>query len=114
MQTSQPAGRIQQVMKRLQLTQKQLSEILGISQPAVSLYLQGRMPPADILYRIARLGHTSVEWLLSGNETAQAAAVSEKPAVYGNDTVLLELWSELSLALQKDILNLLRHILENC
>jgi transcriptional regulator with XRE-family HTH domain len=112
MPPAQPAGRIRQIMKELKLSQKQLSEILGISQPAVSLYLKGRMPPADVLYRIARLAHSSVEWLLGGTEVSPAAAVHERPAAYGKEVLLLQLWSKISAPVQNDILRLLRHIEE--
>jgi transcriptional regulator with XRE-family HTH domain len=110
MSSAQLPQRIRQVMNEMKISQNQLSDILGISQPAISLYLKGRMPPADVLYRIARLAHTSVEWLLSGTEGTPPAAVHEKSAVYGREAALLELWRKLSPPLQNDILNLLRHI----
>ncbi|OPX32562.1 hypothetical protein B1H10_07425 [candidate division KSB1 bacterium 4484_188] len=43
------ATRIRHVMQQEGLTQKDLAALLHISQPAVSLYLKGRMPPADTL-----------------------------------------------------------------
>ena len=110
MSSAQLSQRIRQVMKDMNLSQKQLSDILGISQPAISLYLKGRMPPADVLYHIARLAHTSVEWLLSGTEGMPPTAVHEKTAIYGREAALLELWAKLSSPLQNDIINLLRHI----
>jgi transcriptional regulator with XRE-family HTH domain len=110
MSLAQLSQRIRQVMNEMKLSQKQLSDILGISQPAISLYLKGRMPPADVLYRIARLAHTSVEWLFSGTGGSLPTAVHEKSALYGREVILLELWSKLSPPLQNDILNLLRHI----
>jgi transcriptional regulator with XRE-family HTH domain len=111
MESNLLAKRIREIMRKKNMTQQQLSTLLGISQPAVSLYLQGRMPPADILYQIAQLDNTSVEWLLTG-QGMDASLVKEKTTVYGDQYVLLKLWDRLPALIQKDILNLMRHILE--
>ena len=105
------AKRIREIMRRKNMTQQQLSTLLGISQPAISLYLQGRMPPADILYQIAQLDNTSVEWLLTGQATG-TSLVKEKSTTYGDQYVLLKLWDRLPAPIQKDLLSLMRHILE--
>ena len=68
------------------MTQKQFAEALNISQSAVSKYLSGRMPPADVMLKIARLGYTSVEWILTGKRPPyiieEQMAVSEENSVY--------------------------------
>ncbi|MCK4895076.1 MAG: helix-turn-helix transcriptional regulator, partial [Calditrichia bacterium] len=51
--------RIREVIKKRGMTQQDLASLLQISQPAISLYLRGRIPPADILYKIARIGKTT-------------------------------------------------------
>lgn len=106
-----PQKRIRMIMKNKNFTQKELSEILGISQPAISLYLKGRMPPADILYRIAQIAETSVEWLLTGTESKKVYSVHERKALYGNQYILLDLWKKIPSNIQRDLLNLIRHIL---
>ncbi len=106
------SGRIRQIMEHLGLTQRDFSDAIGVSQPAVSLYLKGRMPPADVLYRIARLGRTTMEWLLTGNDDNIGTAVTEKKADYGVESMLLERWRQLTPQLQKDILNLLKHLVD--
>lgn len=111
MENYQPAKRIREIMRRKNLTQEQLSTLLGISQPAVSLYLQGRMPPADVLYQIAQLDNTTVEWLLTGQEKDKPV-VREKSAPYGEQHPLLKMWDRLPAPIQKDLLNLIRHLLE--
>ncbi len=111
MENYQPAKRIREIMRRKNLTQEQLSTLLGISQPAVSLYLQGRMPPADVLYQIAQLDNTTVEWLLTGQEKDKPV-VREKSAAYGEQHPLLKMWDRLPAAIQKDLLSLIRHLLE--
>ncbi len=103
------AERIRGIMTEKGLTQKDLSELLDVSQPAVSLYLQGRMPPADVLYRIAQLGGTSVEWLLTGSTVGNMVAREAQP-LYGNQHLLLKLWDQVPPNIQRDILRLLRGI----
>ncbi len=89
-----------------------MADTLGISQPAISLYLKGRVPPADVLFRIASLGETTVEWLLSGDEKKSEQLVREKTALYGNQHLLLKLWEKLPASVQRDMLMLMRHIVE--
>ena len=60
--------RIRQIMGQLDVTQQELADLLGVSQPAISIYLKGRMPPPDVLLQIARLGGTTVEWILTGDK----------------------------------------------
>ena len=107
--------RIREVMREADITQKGLADRLGISQPAVSLYLQGRMPPPEVLLHIARLGNTTVEWLLTGGErqtTSDGLQIRETPAAYGTQAELLRLWQQLPPKVQKTIIVLLRHLVE--
>ena len=105
--------RIRELMQHKGLTQKDLADLVGISQPAISLYLQGRIPPADVLFRIAQLGNISMEWLLTGKDEERVLSeVRENPPVYGNQHVLLKLWNQLPQNLQRDVLTLLRHTIE--
>lgn len=113
--------RISLLMSRLGLNQKELARQLGISQPAVSLYLKGRMPPADVIFRLARLANTSMEWILTGEQkpepegagTSRAAtAVHETAPVYGSRAELLHLWQQLPEPIRQDLLALMRHLNE--
>lgn len=114
MQNEKIARRIQQIMASAGITQKGLADYLGISQPAVSLYLRGRVPPAEVLLQIAKLGNTTVEWLLTGENAPESSAlqVGEPREAYGNQVVLLKLWGKLPEALQRDLLTLMRHMTE--
>ncbi len=108
------ADRIRWIMRQRGFTQKDLADYLSISQPAVSLYLQGRMPPADILLQIAKLGETTVEWLLTGTDTKEThGSVREEIPLYGNQYLLLKLWKQIPENVQRDILQLLHHLVEN-
>ena len=53
----------------LDLNQKQFAKKLGITQPMISRYEKGEtVPPAQILLRIAKLGKTTMEKILEGEE----------------------------------------------
>ena len=92
------------------MTQQDLASSLEMSQPAISSYLRGRIPPADVLYKIARIGQTTVEWLLLGDPISEPIMVKEKSAWYGNQQQLMELWANLSPSVQKNLLMLMRHL----
>lgn len=102
-------NRLRELMQLKNWTQKDLAALLGISQPAVSLYLQGRMPPGDVLFRIARLGGTTVEWLLTGREAAEDRVGETAPA-YGDEAILLELWHRLPPPMRQVVLHLVREL----
>lgn len=75
--------RLLHIQSQSGLTQAQLAKYLKIGQPAVSKYLRGRIPPADVLYKMARLGKTTMEWILHGEKSyfyASGATIRE-PAV---------------------------------
>jgi len=82
----QVAGRILKLMQQLQLTQKEFAGKLQVTQPAVSKYIQGRIPPATVLLRLAQLGGTSMEWVLTGGTPAatSASTIAENRAAYGS------------------------------
>jgi transcriptional regulator with XRE-family HTH domain len=103
--------RIRDIMRKQGMTQQDLASFLEMSQPAVSLYLRGRIPPADILYKIARIGETTMEWLLTGSPISEQSRVQEKSAAYGNQLQFLELWINLSPPVQRSLLLLMREII---
>ena len=104
------AERLTQVMQRQGLTQQEFASLLGVSQPAVSQYLQGRLPPADVLLEAATIGNTTVEWILVGGE--ETMRVREPALPYGSEITLLEFWKQLPENLKRDLLALMRHLLE--
>jgi transcriptional regulator with XRE-family HTH domain len=74
--------RIIKVMQKLSLNQKQLADQLGITQPAVSKYLKDRIPPALILFKIARISGHSMEWFLTGEPENLSYKIAEPKAKY--------------------------------
>lgn len=79
---AQVAGRIRRIMRDLGHTQAGLAEVLETTQPAISKYLGGRIPPAEVLYRLAALGGVSMEWLLTGIEPRSAQKIAEPSGTY--------------------------------
>ncbi len=73
--------RIDWIRRQQGLSQQQFARELNISQPAVSQYLNRRIPPADVLLRIARLGQTTVEWILTGQKSYPYQSAQQPPIV---------------------------------
>ncbi len=83
------------------LTQKQFAEILGIKQNYVSRYERGRIPPPEVLVKIAEFGNVSIDWILVGREK-----VSEKMGLQIAEEYANYREEELDAALQKLIMKL--------
>jgi transcriptional regulator with XRE-family HTH domain len=66
---SEITQRIDLLRKEKGWSQEAFAAELDISQAAVSYYLKERIPPADILLKMARLGNTTMEWLLTGEKS---------------------------------------------
>ncbi len=66
---SEVSQRIDMIRKQNGWTQEQLAEVLQLSQPAVSKYLKERIPPAGTLLRLAKIGNTTIEWILTGQKS---------------------------------------------
>ena len=83
---SEISQRIDLIRKQNGWTQGQLAEALHLSQPAVSKYLKERIPPAETLLRLARIGNTTIEWILSGQKSylfrEHRTEVNEKNKTY--------------------------------
>ena len=59
--------RIRQIRSRANLRQWELAEILGTTQSAVHKYEHGVVPEPRRLVELARVGGTSIEWVLTGH-----------------------------------------------
>lgn len=52
-------------------TQEEFAKVLGVrKQNYISRYERNRIPSADLLLRIARIGRVSIDWLLTGKQGA--------------------------------------------
>lgn len=54
---------------------------LGISPSTYDYYEAGRVPPAELLVKIAEVGGVDLRWLLTGQAASEPAPVAEHPAV---------------------------------
>jgi len=63
---------------RLRLTQAQFAAKLGVIGISIARYEGGRVPRADILDRIARLGGTTSAWILHGDQRPTTRAVPRR------------------------------------
>lgn len=59
-------SRIKFLRKSKGLRQWQMAQLLGATQPAVHKYENGILPEVKRLLEIARIGNTSIEWILTG------------------------------------------------
>lgn len=61
--------RLKIALKSSGYTQAKITEELNLSKNAITNYVNGRLPKADILYNIAKTLNVSMEWLLTGIES---------------------------------------------
>jgi transcriptional regulator with XRE-family HTH domain len=100
-------ARIDLIRREKGLTQEQFAAELGISQPAVSYYLKERIPPADIILKIAGLGQTTVEWILTGQKSylmgTPKGEIHEPQECYDADMILAKRIAALPAEVRKSI-----------
>ncbi len=70
------AAELRKLMALKGHTQVTLSKALDVAQSAVSNYLGGRLPKADILSRIASIYDVPIQSLLNGNAVPGSASIS--------------------------------------
>ena len=106
---SKVSERIDEIMQKLSLNQKQLADLLGITQPAVSKYLSNRIPPAHILFKITQLSGRGMEWFLTGESENLSYKVAEPVNTYN---AVLKLEKKISL-LPKEIYRRLEQLVDS-
>jgi transcriptional regulator with XRE-family HTH domain len=102
-----------------------IAEKLGVSSPAITAYMQSRMPPSDKLIEIAKLTECNLNWLLTGKgnkfntpkiERPQGIVVQGTKGGIGTSTSAVMIASTLALKgfgvlIADDVLNTCSHIL---
>lgn len=71
-------GRIKQIRLRAGLRQWELARKLGTTQSAVHKYEHGVVPEPRRLVVLARIGRTSIEWILTGRHWENGSADQER------------------------------------
>ncbi len=97
--------RINNIMFDLGINQNQMAKMLNITQPAVSKYLKGRIPPPFILLHLAELSGKTIEWILTGNTKGSSplSKVAEEPKQYQTRNNLQEKINLLPIEIKKSI-----------
>lgn len=70
--------RIKKIRKEAGLRQWELAKILGTTQSAVHKYEHGVIPEPRRLLKLARIGDTTIEWILTGRHWENGAAGKER------------------------------------
>jgi len=70
--------RIKRLRKEKDLKQWQMADILGATQPAIHKYENGILPEVKRLLELARVGNTTVEWILTGRHWENGSEDREK------------------------------------
>jgi transcriptional regulator with XRE-family HTH domain len=66
--------RIKMLRKQAGLRQWQLAEMIGATQPAIHMYERGVLPEPKRLLELARIGNTTVEWILTGRHSEDGSS----------------------------------------
>ena len=107
------AERITYLMHKMRLNQQQFADLLGVTQPAVSKYLKKRIPPAQVLLKLARASSTTIEWILAGSGDKSSLRVAEPSIAYSPSLSLEQKFRQLPLPLQNNLENMVDSILQN-
>jgi transcriptional regulator with XRE-family HTH domain len=70
--------RIKSLRKSRGLRQWQMAQFLGATQPAIHKYENGILPEVKRLVELARIGSTSVEWILTGTHWENGSPEMER------------------------------------
>jgi len=70
--------RIKRLRKEKGLKQWQMADILAATQPAIHKYENGILPEVKRLLELARVGNTTVEWILTGQHWENGSEERER------------------------------------
>ena len=104
--------RIGSIMQKLSLNQKKLAEILEVTQPAVSMYLSNRVPPAHILLKLSQISGKKIEWFLTGDIESVIYHVSEPETTYNERLKFENKISQLPTEIRKNLEELVDSIID--
>ena len=81
--------------EKMELTQKQLAEVLNIDRSTYSYYETGKsVPPIETLIKLARIFNTTVDYLLGYEREESEAVVHDDITVYNKSRENFALLSE--------------------
>ena len=97
--------RLKYIIDHSPYDQKEVANIIGISEHSFTKYLNGRIPQAEILYKIASFYGTTMEWLLTGIENRIDISPNSNKITIGDRIRYLRNESNLSMAELAEIIN---------
>lgn len=100
--------RLRNSIKTANITQKDLSDAIGVSKTTINNYVGGRIPDASILYKLSKTLGVSMEWLISGEE-----ASNTNKMVNREESELLALYSSCCEEQKKEIVESIKSYLKN-
>ncbi len=88
--------RLKELIRREGIKQKVLAEFVGITPSALTFHLKGQVPSSDILLKYARRFGVSVDYLLTGTDSAsegelESLRVPQTSPLYFTISDILEL-----------------------
>jgi transcriptional regulator with XRE-family HTH domain len=88
--------RIRQIRLGAKLRQWELAKLLGTTQSAVHKYEHGVVPEPRRLVELARIGGTSIEWVLTGNHWENGSEEQERvsPDLLNTACILREITAD--------------------
>lgn len=105
--------RIDLIRRQLGWTQEQMAQALNLSQPAVSKYLKDRIPPAETLLKLAEIGNTTIEWILTGQKSyfyqQKPSQVADHHDFYDAELLLAKKIASLPAPLREAILSIISY-----
>ena len=104
--------RIQDILLQSGYSQQQWAQLLGVSQPSISHYLKGRIPPVEVLSKLADIKQITLEALLfpvQYSSVSSTRMVAEKKPSYLEQEIL-DLYQLLPNKLQEQLLAFLRSL----
>ncbi len=109
--------RINWLRKQNNLSQEELAMVLQVSQPAVSKYLRSRVPSAGALLRLAQVGQTTIEWILTGQKSytfgGVPSEVREPGTAYDADWQITQKIAALPVSLKEAVMRIVDELVEN-
>lgn len=70
--------RIKKIRKEAGLRQRELAALLGTTQSAIHKYERGIIPEPRRLLKLARIGNTTIEWILTGTHWENGSLEKER------------------------------------
>lgn len=104
--------RISDKLSELKMSQKELSQITGLSTNAISQYVRNlRVPDTSSIYKIAQALNVSIEWLLVGNANSQNTSNENSAFILNNNAEIhmIEMFRTFNEDIKEDIFEIIKN-----